>query len=397
MHLAKAQPLPIPYTPVSSSWIKAIRWTPQQGAEMKTKGGKHSYPYPGISRQQVREWLSRVSKGKWWHKHIREAAAAQFSRWTGPVHPLFLHPQVDGPVDFGSFSKGHMLLPWLKTKLSPYTTAQHLAALFGWLPGTKLNYHYMDVDKSTGRPHTVWTEASDPNGHYTAHRSLTLKPGQPPQLHNEEIAINKQPNPYTGVSGAGLLRQIRAAYELGIPRLDFFAAWKPPIQQQVIARPSLQHMFPGVDFGQPQSPPKSYTGGLHWPLMGADGILPAHWIKRVPRHIVEAAQLASRGRFLGTQRVSDFFASPEAREYYTENPMSHDAFIDTTPGSYSRRMIEQHVSRKAMEHGHPIPIPDNMMPKRPLHLRRPQYPLHLEHLIATGELHPDHYDEYFDR
>lgn len=405
MQLAKAQPLPVgpaastPFQPVASSWIQGLRWTPEYGAEMTTKNGKHSYPYPGITKAMFKEWLSRKSKGKWWHRHVREAAA-QFSRWTGPVHPLFVNPRIDGPIDFGSFQKEIPLHAWLKSKLSMHTTPEHMAALFGWLPGTKLNYYYMDIDKNTGKPQTAYTEVSDPAGHYSAHRSITIEPGQPPQLHNELMSINrKQKHPYTGASGPVLLRQIRAAYELGIPRVDFFAAWQPPEQQPLSVRPSLQAMFPGIDWGSPQHK-DLYTGGLHWPVMGADGILPPSYIKRIPRHIVESAQLASRGRFIGSQKISDFFASPEARAYYETDPTAHDAFIDTTPGSYSRRAIEHHVGQNAVKYGHPIPIPDNMMPKKPLHLthrRRMRYPFHLEHLLATGELHPDHFDAYFDR
>lgn len=513
--MAVAQP--IPYTSVNSSWIQGLRWTPDRGGVMRVRKTGKAYDYPGMDRNMVREWLSRVSKGKWWWGHVGHPAREgsfgpvqnalseesmhswvapsgqihptkglthsnwlsqndpaiggklgtpdqafrngwgrvyyagnklyvhktgpineyqkqslvnvalqnglshvihdydddervlwsahdqltrygypiHLSKWTGPTHPLFT-PAVDGPVDFGSFTDHQRILPWLKSQLSPHATMEHLAALTGWLPGTKLHGFFHQQAPGQKIPSTLNTQISDPDGHYLADRSITIQPGKPPLFHNDNMSIpTTQGSMYRGVSGSVLLRQMRAAYELGIPKINFYAAFSEPVSQ--IHRPSLQAMFPGINWATlGQSQRKEYTGGLHWPLMGADGFLAPHYIKTVPKEIVEAADLASKGRFAQTRKLSDFFTSPEARDYYLEHPTSHDAFVDTTPGSYSRRQIERHVAEKALAHGQTPPIPDTMMPKKPLHLARTKrYPFHIEHLIRTGSLHPAFFDQYF--
>lgn len=388
-----------PFQGVSSSWIRGLRWTPEHGAEMAT--AKKSYAYPGIDKRMFRAWLSRQSKGKWWWNHIGYPGRAgvfgpmQNSRWTGPVHPLFVNNQADGPVAWGKFNDAPRVMAWLKSRISPHATPEHLAALTGWLPGTTMNALFY---KSQGRntPDGLTTEVSDPSGNYTAHRTITSDGNSKPQIENALMSIPTTPgSPYRGASGAVLLRQARAAYELGIPSINYFAGWDEPGDETASDR-TLAHLFPNVDLGDPDE--NRMTGGLHWPLLGADGVLPPSYIRTIPKHILDEVNLTSRGRFAQSGVFRDLFTSPLARDYYVKHPTAHDGFVDTTPGSYSRKAIEHHVGKKAMEKGFAPPIPDQAMPKKPLHLNRVSlYPPHLQHLIQTGELHPDHYDKYFDK
>lgn len=397
-----------PFQTVNSSWITGLRWTPEYGAEMSTKKGKHTYAYQGITKEIFRRWLARKSKGKGWWAYIGYpmrgvyGSAIHNSKWTGPTHPLFAHPEADGPVNVGSFAPGKRteLVAWLKSKVSPQATPEHLAALTGWLPGTILNYYWQN--KKGNIPNTLVTEVSDPHGLYTAHRTIhgISNDNARPHIENDLMSIPRDAHsPYRGVSGSVLLRQIRAAYEMGIPSINWYSAYDDrgsagSTSNQVSN--ILQQFFPALA-ALPQQPHanEDFTGGLTWPMMGADGILPPKYIKSVPREIVDEAQQMSRGRFISSQRISDFFTSPAARDYYREHPTSHDGFVDTTPGSYSRKAIEYHVGQNAVKRGYAPPIPDEQMPKKPLHLARRKHAPHIEHLLATGELHPDYFDEYF--
>ena len=404
IRLMTPQPLePIPYSPVSSSWIQGLRWTPERGAVMRVRKTGKAYDYPGISRAKVREWLSRVSKGKWWWGNVGHPM--KNSRWTGPVHPLFANNAADGPINFGSFSPGaSRLMAWMKSAISPHTTPEHLAALTGWMPGTEMNFWFHKPDPHHNIPSSVESVVASPDGNYNAHRAIHAGNGiggnQRPYVENELFTIPKGNHPYRGASGPVLLRQIRAAYELGIPGINFFAAYEPPgtnsTANNVLAQ-LYPHMAATLAQGGRQAAQEDMTGGLHWPLMGADGIMPPRHVKTVPQHILDEVHQTSRGRFAQTSKFSDFFTSPQARDWYVDNPTSHDAFIDTTPGSYSRKAIERHVAEKSLAHGLPIPIPDQMMPKKPLHLARQHYAPHIQYLIQTGSLHPEHFDAYFDK
>lgn len=169
-----------------------------------------------------------------------------------------------------------------------------------------------------------------------------------------------------------------------------------------------------------------FTGGLHWPEMGADGYIPGGdgYIPggvNIPQHIAQGADELSGGRFSNTRLFSDFFKSPEAKLWYHSNPMSHRSFVDTTPGSYSRVAIERHVGENAAKHGMAGPLHDAAMYQIPhehtdaiqhaptertltrfqklLFSRlsgRPRYHEALEHLISTGSCHPDYFDQYFN-
>lgn len=394
--------------PVSSSWIRSLRYRPEQGITMRVSKTGKDYPYPGFGLAEFKRWIQSTSKGKWWHRNVRERMEnstfpIQNSRWTGPTHPMFADPSVDGPAQIGKFTgaagagKHTELLAWLKSQISPQATHQHLAALTGWLPGTTLNYYWQN--KTSNIAKTLATEVSDPHGLYSAHRTIHASGNNdPPHIENDLISIPRDPhNPYRGTSGSLLLRQIRAAYEMGIPSINWFSAYDEPGEAAARRAPTtnlLQQFFPALA-ALPQHNDDEFTGGLTWPLMGADGILPPRYIKSVPREIVDEAQHMSQGRFINSQKISDFFASPTARDYYLAHPTAHDGFVDTTPGSYSRRAIEYHVSKNAVQRGMAPAIPDAQMPKKPLHLERRRYAPHIEHLLQTGELHPDYFDEYF--
>jgi hypothetical protein len=154
-----------------------------------------------------------------------------------------------------------------------------------------------------------------------------------------------------------------------------------------------------------------FTGGWHWPMLGADGIVPN--FHEAPPDVLEEANQMSNGRFAQTRLFSDFFQSPKAKQWYSENPAGHNAFVDTTPGSYSRREIERHVGENAAKRGFEAPTPDTSMmasfPKEKytvpqleparMHMFVPHYAMHpaLLHLRDTGSLHPDFFDEYFNK
>jgi len=412
IHLAKPRPLPawVPrenpdhptpentgWVPVTSSWIAGVKLTPERGTEMTVKKGGKVYPYPGITLDMFRRWVAAKSPGKWWWRNIghpmKDAEPTKVikktprlikilkgkiraSRWTGPIHPLFNLPgqSPDGPIVWDKFIEHHPsgILNHIAQRTGKPISEEHLASLVGWLPGTSTH-----VFKNG--PDMYHFSTSNRDGTYNAQRELTLPPNQqyPMEVENQSLDIPKRTfNQYQGISGPVLLRQIRAAYELGIPRINLFAVWKPP---------------------SPETRGHGYTGGLHWPLMGLDGYLPTHYVSKMPDSIFRAADEASGGQFGRTRQLQHFFMSPQAKEYYVDHPTSHEAFVDTTPGSYSRKAIERHVSENAQRFGHPPPIPDEAMPKVPLNFARQRrhHPM-IEHLLATGSLHPDYFDKYFE-
>jgi hypothetical protein len=386
---ARSQPLWIPkevpgkeettgFVPVQSSWIAGLKYTPQRGSEMVVKKGGKSYAYPGLNAAYFRRWVAAKSPGKWWWRNI--GYPMQQSRWTGEVHPMFANG-ADGPPQMHKFSslKEEQAMLWLMKHISPHATPAHLAALTGWLPGTTL---------SIGRP-SKFSDRLDAHvrsksGSYVS--STSIHPGDPmggpggipsaPYVTNENFAIKNNPNnPYRGASGPIWLRQTRAAHEMGIPKIDFLAAW--------------------------MDQPGGYTGGLHWPMMGANGYIPESHLNTVPKHILADAHFKSSSRFLSAplhfRTFEEFFKSPLAVEWYKQNPTTHQGFIDTAPGSYSRRAIERHVTENSTKHGGMPPIPDEQMVKVPLHFNRGlRYHPMSEHLLATGSLHPDFYDHYWE-
>lgn len=69
----------IAWTPVSSSWIEALRWVPTEREgnrryatgfiDMRTKD--HAYRYgPGIKQQSWQTWLVAASRGKYWWRYF---------------------------------------------------------------------------------------------------------------------------------------------------------------------------------------------------------------------------------------------------------------------------------------------------------------------------------------
>lgn len=382
IRLAKAVPLWVPQetpgkeettgfipTP-QSSWVAGLKYTPERGSEMTVKKGGKNYAYPGLNLAMFKRWVAAKSPGKWWWRNV--GYPLKNSRWTGPVHPLF-GEGVDGPVQATPFSKvkENEALDFLRKYVSPHATSAHLAALAGWLPGTSTNMSAILHGNSPKQLHLI-TNSADPSK-YDAHTTIFGSDSGHPLVYNDQTGVSPdEANPYRGVSGAKILRQIRAAYELGIPKLGFHAALG-----------------------------KGYVGGLHWPMMGADGYLPEEYLKGVPPQIVHDVDARTNGTFTSGpenfRKISDFFRSPLAKEYYADNPTDHEGFIDTTPGSYSRKAIERHVAENSLRHGHAQPIPDEQMPKLPLHFARVRrYHPMTEHLIATGSLHPDYFDQYFE-
>lgn len=382
------------WAPVISSWIKRVRFNRSTGPEMQTKTSGKTYPYPGLTLEHFRRWVASKSPGGWWWRNIGypmrpentnwkpkksksapRGTSVKASRWVGPVHPIFANPGVDGPIKWDKF----MAVPPeeihndIEKKTGRRISDEHLAALLGWLPGTTTHAYKYSKDDDYN------ISTSDPYGHYTANRSLIFPwhPSKPLRIENDFMRIkDARGSDYRGVSAAVLLRQMRAAYELGIPRINFYAAYKEPTEQ---------------------SHGEGYRGGLHWPNMGADGYLPEKYVSQLPRHIVKAADEASGGEFSRSRLISHFFMSPVAKAHYLDNPVSHDAFVDTTPGSYSRRAIERHVGESAARFGFQPPIPDQHLPNLPLHLShmRRSHPM-TAHLLATGSLHPEYFDQYFE-
>lgn len=395
------------WVPVSSSWIAGLKLTPERGTEMTVKKGGKIYSYPGFNLDMFRKWVRAQSPGKWWWNNIGTPMAEseptkpikktprlmkvlrgrikvkdkiRASRWTGPVHPLFNLPgqSPDGPIAWDKFidTSEPEILNNIYRRTGRPMTPEHLAALVGWVPGATTHVYQAGPDMYN-------FATSNMNRDYTAVRSLTLPPNKnyPMEVENESLDIpNRSYNQFRGVSGPVLLRQIRAAYEMGIPRVNFFAVWKPP---------------------GPETRGHGYTGGLHWPLMGADGHLPLPYTTSIPDDIWKSADEASGGLFGRYRQIQHFFMSPKAREYYINNPTSHEAFIDTAPGSYSRKAIEKHVADNAAKFGQSPPIPDEQMTKVPLNfaMNQPGKKRHhemTEYLIKTGCLHPKHFDRYFE-
>ena len=379
MQLARSAPLWVPqeqvgreettgFVPVDSSWIAGLKYTPQRGSEMVVKKGGKAYSYPGLNMRMFRRWVAAKSKGKWWWRNI--GYPMQNSRWTGEVHPIFRNG-VDGPIQMKPFSMLPLeeVMQWMRKHVHPQVTPEHLAAISGWLPGTHLSVNESQY------PHELDLHAASPNGEYRVSRQLASKfeNNGVPYLTNYSMAISPGNHPYVGASGPVYLRQIRAAFELGIPKVNFHAT-----------------------YGR-----NSYTGGLHWPMMGANGFLPEDMVRSVPPEILNDANTRSQGRLLQAKpdfkTFEDFFTSPAAREWYASNPVSHDAFIETHPGSYSRAAIERHVMEHATKHGQMPPLPDAQMPKMPLHLSHiSRYHPKIAHLLATGSLHPDLFDSYWE-
>ncbi len=394
LHLAKSSPLWVPQesagneadtgyigTP-QSSWIAGVKYTPERGAEMTVKHGGKNYAYPGLNLAMFRRWVKAKSPGKWWWRNV--GYPLQNSRWTGPVHPLFADGRIDGPPTVSPMSSmnHHEALAMLREGISPHATMAHLGALTGWLPGTTASFRRADGSSAHGSVPYLRSDVTGPNGAFLTSHSILPKGawGQEENaVENDHIRIPNLPNsPFRGASGATWLRQIRAAYELGIPRVHFHAAWEP----------------------NPLRGP-AYSGGLHWPMMGANGYLPESYLATVPPGILKDVNMRSRGRFnatpLESRTFEDFFRSPLARNHYMDNPIPHVGFIDTSPGSYSRKAIERHVNEKAMANGLGPAIPDSQMEKMPLHFARlTRYHPMTEHLLATGSLHPDFFDQYFE-
>lgn len=408
------------WIPVISSWIAGLKYTRDRGAEMVVKKGGKSYPYAGINLDMFRRWVAAKSKGKWWWRNIgypMQGQPHQFSRFTGVVHQLF-GPGIDRRPDYRQHFGGYtfpQLQEWFQRHVHPQITDAHIGALTGWVPGATLTAtkegpigygHYLAGHEPTDLTFNVHAP-----GYSTSRTIFSRNVNQEgvPYIKNEYMEIlpeirnwdystfpktfTTSPNPFRGLSGPVLLRQIRAAHELGIPRIGWLAAH---------GGESASGAF------------NPFTGGWHWPMLGADGIVPN--FHEAPPEVLEEANQMSNGRFAQTRLFSDFFQSPKAKQWYSENPESHSAFVDTTPGSYSRREIERHVGENAAKRGFEAPTPDASMMAQPMpreekpysppqeaslhmHMFVPHYHLHpaLLHLHDTGSLHPDFFDEYFNK
>jgi len=341
------------------------------------------------------------------------------------------------------------ILGWMQRHIHPNATLEHLAAITGWLPETRLwvsNSGKMNPDNPEMEPHSLDVSvspmarrmASGMVPDYDTSRELIgrfahngyVSPTGVPEIHNNFTTIRNDPaNKFRGASGAVLLRQMRAAHELGIPKIGWYAAWEPPGTEDRMKEQGAQY-HKGYDF----------KGGLHWPLLGADGRLSHSHLMDIPPDIFREADTASGGKLRAGGLISALFASPRGREWYIAHPTGHSAWVDTHPGSYSRLSVERHVGEQAARFGFEGPIPDAQMTgKLPnqhippeqskskgdkfypddvseafprestpfamtsrikLHfekLRRKVYHPALEHLIATGSIHPDFYDEMFNK
>lgn len=409
------------WIPVDSSWIDGLRYTPGEGAVMSVKKTGKEYPYGGLGLKDFKRWLQSSSKGKWWWRNVHDVAAnsvfpqepAQLSRWTGPVHAL-MTPHADGPIAWDRFNKYSLqdVLNWGRRHIHPAFSEAHLAGMTGWVPGTSLGVLQSGPigTGASNEPRHLTFNVESP---FSSARTMTgrdfsksielhgkySRQGQ--RIENQHTIIAPTPgSPFRGLSGAMLLRQMRAAHEMGVPRINWFSAWNTPQENAATG---------GMGF----------TGGLHWPLMGADGYLHPSDAARMPPEVRDEIGRLSEGRWGQNNqfRFSDLAMSKKARDWYVENPSSHDAFVETAPGSYSRTNIERHVAENAANHGFAPPIPDHMLPREPLphgpsrgtglpptvqkiaqHFTRPHRRIYhpaLEHLIATGSLHPNYYDDYF--
>ncbi len=319
--------------PDSQSWIAGLKYKPDTGAEMVVKKGGKSYPYPGINLAMFRRWVAAQSKGKWWWRNIGHVA---MSRYTGRVHPL-MTPQADVP-QFTYPEHQQQALSALSLLLGRKVEPHHLAALGGFVPGTQMRTH---LGIQSGKPRVELSSVGDwrginklglPFSDYSTSRSIYRDPETGNiKLYNESMRV--APNTkYSGVSGAVLMRQMRAAHELGIPKIDWYAM---------------------------NSADKEYQGGTHWPLIGANGYVPHSVLQQLPDHIYSNLMQseAAPGEESGIT-FNQLFQHPGMKEWYAKHPTSHDAFVDTTPGSYSRLQVERHVGENALRYGNALPHPD---------------------------------------
>lgn len=309
----------------------------------------------------------------------------RYSRWTGQTHPMFT-PEADGPAKYHFMSDmaPSEVLRWFRTHVHPAITHEHIAALSGWVPGAETTVQPTRLDgRPVTSPHeipaTLAFHTSVPDL-YERVMSVTRKPGGGTKVYNDLLEVPTVPgNPYRGITPSLYLRQMRAAHEVGIPKVNYFAAWVPS---------SLNTGRMPIVNGKPML----YTGGLHWPLIGGDGVIPT--FHPIPRQVIEAADLASGGQFSKTRRIQHLFASPEGKQWYIDNPVSHDGELDTAPGSYSRLAIERHVNEASAKHGLSGAKPDKEFSLQLSRHRKRLHPM-LQHLIDTGSLHPEHIDAYF--
>ena len=392
LQLDKSRPLWIPqetvgkedstgFIPVESSWIAGLKYTPERGSEMTVKKGGKNYSYPGFNLAMFRRWVKAKSKGKWWWRNI--GYPMQNSRWVGPVHPMFANG-ADGPIvpTGASTHSPEEALNFLKT-INPNATHEHLAALGRWLPGTQ---SHIAIRKGfiKSDPGYLSISTNDPVHNYGS--SVKITPGwggSPHGVENELFTIDKKRgNPYRGASAPVLLRQMRAAFEMGMPRLDWHAS--------IDTLPSI---------GDP------YTGGVHWPLLGANGYVPDNWLQDklsspTSAAAIKHANMMSKGALLNAPKYfstfEHLFKSPLAKQLWMSDPQEHQSFVDTHPGSYSRRAVERHVAENAARFGYPTPISDEQLPKVHLSKEHFRWGEHINHLFHTGSLHPDHFDSYFE-
>lgn len=405
------------WVPVQSTWIAGLKLRPDRTTEMMVKKGGKTYPYPGINLAMFRRWIAAKSPGKWWWRNIgypmmETRTPHKLSRFTGYVHPAFT-PEADLPYapdrlqDNKSVYPQSEVMEWAQRHVHPNITPAHLSALIGWLPGTRTAVFREGKKKISRGDYLAGQEPTSLTFHTygpgfntvrTIH-SKNITGNNKPLIYNEESHIEPYikdeetgahtPNPLRGASAPALLRQMRAAYEVGIPKITWWSAWSEPQKRG------------GPSFAD-------YTGGLHWPFIGANGYVP-HSMGEIPQTIVNDADVASNGRFSQTREFADLFQSELAKKWYEFNPKSHKSFVDTTPGSYSRQAVERHVGENAVKHGMEGPEPDAAIYQQPEHagiaepvqmnriLHRRKYHEGIEHLLTTGSCHPEHVDLYFNK
>jgi hypothetical protein len=379
------------FVPVTSSWIAGLKYTPDRGSEMVVKKGGKSYSYPGFNLSMFRRWVKSQSKGKWWWRHI--GYPMKMSQWTGQgIHPLF-NAHVDGPVVMNPFSEmqAPQVLDWFKNRWGTHVTPEHVAALTGWVPGTVMSAFRGHHDDSRSLYTSIAGRGPNSLSQYSVGREFSLHPDGTKYLHNSTMHIgNDLNNPFRGLSAPVYLRQLRAAYEVGVHKISMHAAQ------------DIDDHWSGVGL----------NGGRHWAAIGADGVLPPYYAAALPQHIKQDVDTKSGGRFKDTHSVQHLFASSLGREHFLAHPVAFNATLDTTPGSYSRLAIERHVAENAARLGQLAPTPDAALPKQPLDmaqkvpdLRRPLHMAQLrqrryhpmtEYLYDTGSLHPDYFDHYFE-